>query len=259
MKLKLLVANSVILLVSASSQAATILAQEDFAGTSADLGGTAADVGGTWQATTNYNADGSLTSVAAGGSAILAFTPASGFMYEVSATVTLASSASTGIGIGFANKLESAWASNTPASNNALRFANASTPGYAWMWASGASAVQNIAGDRGTNLIATTAVTGLTHNMKVVLDTTQTNWTIAWYVGNVLQASTTLNGSLGLAGSGTGGTTPDFSAIDSVGFTNFGTSPGTIDNFVVTSAVPEPGAALLGGFGIIALLRRRRF
>lgn len=259
MKHKILVSHSMFLLATAVSQAATILAQEDFAGTSADLGGSAADIGGSWLATNNYNADGSLTSATSGGSAILAFTPAAGFVYEVTATVTLTSASSTGIGIGFANKLESAWSTSAPAPNNAFRYANASTPGYAWMWASGASAVQNIAGDRGTNLIATTAVTGLSHQMKVVLDTTQANWTIAWYVAGVLQTSTTLNGTLGPASSGTGGTTPDFSVIDSVGFTNFGTSPGTIDNFLVTSTIPEPGAALLGGLGILALMRRRRF
>lgn len=38
--------------------------------------------------------------------------------------------------------------------------------------------------------------------------------------------------------------------------TNWG--GGTIDNFRVTATIPEPSAALLGGLGVLALLRRRR-
>lgn len=40
-------------------------------------------------------------------------------------------------------------------------------------------------------------------------------------------------------------------------YSNYTSNSGTLDNFSVT-AIPEPSAALLGGLGLLALLRRRR-
>ncbi len=55
-----------------------------------------------------------------------------------------------------------------------------------------------------------------------------------------LDQLTTTNGYFGLASYRDGGT------------------GGTVDNFSITATVPEPSAALLGGLGLLALLRRRR-
>ena len=39
---------------------------------------------------------------------------------------------------------------------------------------------------------------------------------------------------------------------------NTTTNSGKVDNFSITATIPEPGAALLGGLGMLCLLRRRR-
>ena len=39
---------------------------------------------------------------------------------------------------------------------------------------------------------------------------------------------------------------------------NTAINSGKVDNFSITATIPEPGAALLGGLGMLALLRRRR-
>jgi MYXO-CTERM domain-containing protein len=40
--------------------------------------------------------------------------------------------------------------------------------------------------------------------------------------------------------------------------TTSGLNGGSYSNFVTVTAVPEPAAALIGGLGLLALLRRRR-
>jgi hypothetical protein len=59
--------------------------------------------------------------------------------------------------------------------------------------------------------------------LKTVLDTTDVNWVVTFYLDGVEKASTTLVGTGGL------------DLIDSVGYTNFGGhSAGSISNFLLT-------------------------
>lgn len=248
-----------LLLVHASSKAAVItLAQDDFSQVATtDLGLRTADVGGQWQATNNYNQDGSLTTDAAGGAAILAFTPTVGNLYTLSADTVLTSAAGY-IGLGFANKnstnVATTWDTDVEVPNNLYRFSNIGTQGYSWMFnvvATGVYTQNAYAGPgAGATLITPvgTSVNSGTLNMTITLDTSATNWVSKMYVNNTLFATTTYVGNGGL-----------LTAIDSVGVTNFGGTTGTIDNFLLTAeAIPEPRAALLGGLGLLALLRRRR-
>jgi MYXO-CTERM domain-containing protein len=239
------------------SQAAIItLAQDDFSGGTGDLGLVTADTGGQWQATDNYNANGTLTTNAAGGAAILAFAPTVGNIYTLTADTVL-SSVSGYIGLGFANKnstnVGTTWDTNVEAPNNTYRFSNVGTLGYSWLFnlVTTGNYTQNPFAGPGAGTTAITPV-GASVNLgtlalKIVLDTSGVNWSTSMYVNNVLFAAHTYAGDGGLT------------AIDSVGFTNFGSTTGSIDNLLLTAeAVPEPGSALLGGLGALLLLRRRR-
>ncbi|MND07524.1 hypothetical protein D3C83_295550 [compost metagenome] len=57
-----------------------------------------------------------------------------------------------------------------------------------------------------------------------------------------------------------GGTFTDAGGVWQIDYdaTVAGLNGGTGDRFVTVTAVPEPAAALLGGLGLLALLRRRR-
>ena len=77
------------LLVATTGSQATVIYADNFSGSgSADLIGaspTTALVADTWTATTNFNANGSITTGA--GSATLSFIPTVGNIYELTATI----------------------------------------------------------------------------------------------------------------------------------------------------------------------------
>ncbi len=243
-------ASAILLATSLSSSAATIIAQDDFSGGAVVLGGTAADVGGTWQSSTNYSANGAINDTV-GGSALLAFTPVAGNVYTLSVTVNVGAANATGAAIclGFTNKNDAVWNTATVGTGTAYRFPNAapggSVPGIAYQWAINGTQ-QYLKGPAGTS-VGGSVVVGTSFVQKTVLDTTDANWVVSFYLNDVFQytyADTAGN--------------PVLSTIDSVGISNFGgRTAGSVDNFLLTQ-VPEPSAALLGGIGVLALLRRRR-
>lgn len=75
-----------------------------------------------------------------------------------------------------------------------------------------------------------------------MLDTTTPLWTATWFRDSIQihTAAYTTNPT-----------------INYIGIYKHQTASGTVDNLSLT-VVPEPSAALLGGLGMLALLRRRR-
>lgn len=173
-------------------------------------------------------------------SAFLAFTPLAGNVYTLSATMTVPTGGNTAgwVALGFA-------ATNTTTGSF---WANGTAPWLLWRPANATNANQVVtwlgpgtSTTTPTNSASEGAYTG-TQTFSIVLDTTATAWTTEWFI-NASSVRTE-----------TYGTNP------TIGHVGFGRENGittAIDNFSLT-VVPEPSAALLGGLGLIALLRRRR-
>jgi hypothetical protein len=263
---------AVIVVAIPAAHAATVIYEQSFtpgAGTSA-LNGTAPTTGANnWvAATSRFQADGDFTEGA--GSATLAFTPANNFVYTLDAsfrnltpTATVAAPEQDWIALGFA-KGQSAGSTNND------RFLNNNVIGKAWMLYRGADTVGTLANvthlgsatsgnnsgavpstsaNWGDATLSTTSGGGI--DMRVVLDTTggTGNWTATWF------AKLPASGSFTEVRAATELVNED---INSVGVAISGTGfDGDLTYFSLT-AIPEPSAALLGGLGFLALLRRRR-
>jgi hypothetical protein len=83
-----------------------------------------------------------------------------------------------------------------------------------------------------------------TQTLTVVLNTTAAQWSAEWFLGNTSIAEAAF-------------------AVDTnptINYVGFGRNDGAgidLSSFSLTM-IPEPSAALLGGLGLLALLRRRR-
>lgn len=227
--------------------AVTVLYSDDFSrdGT-ANLNATTPDttIGtNTWSANTNIKNNGSITPVttSSDAAAALAFTPTTGNIYTLSATLA----APTG--------------GNTSSPWFAFGFTDTFTTGgvpnatyTAWMlWRSTADATEANRGDLNLYRLNVTEafpgnpaaknVTG-TQTLSVVLDTTTTLWSIEWFQGAT---------SLG---------TMDYEVNPTISNVVIARNNGAgfdLDSMSLT-VIPEPSTALLGGLGLLALLRRRR-
>jgi len=222
---------------ASSAQAGTIYT-DDFSGDAGDLSGT----GPGWTATTTTGAwqrdAGGLGKATLTGNrrfAWLPFTPTSGNEYTLS--VDMGVVPSSWMGILFATD------SSTPGVAPVDETALFTTDTYAWMLRD-AGGVQSFTG-LGTDGGAYTATgAGLT-NLKIVLNTQASTWTAEYIVGG-----TSIRGPVALP---VGATTD----IRWVGFGN-DAGHGTVDNFLLTEAIPEPSSMSLLALGGLALLRRRR-
>jgi len=231
-------------LAAVPANAATVLLySDDFSGSSANpLDGTTPDTTtgtNTWIAHENWKADGSIAATSSGQdhNAFLAFTPTSGFIYTLSATLPQPSG-SSGSGrwaaIGFTNATLGA----TTASNAFWDGANAAT---AWMLYRDSNNIAAFAGPGTAGGSGNIAYSG-TRTMTVVLDTTAAQWKVEWFVDatSIHEWTYTTNPTISYVGLGrANGVGADFSSFS-------------------LTAIPEPSAALLGGLGLLALLRRRR-
>ena len=243
MKFTFLFASAFLVLSQAVTSAATIIYSDDFSGLVAtELRGTAPDVGGgTWLGTSNFKANGGVTTGA--GSITLPFSPVAGNVYTLSADLSFTSNDASWIGLGFADA--SATWTGTPALGNGNRFTGAVITGYSWMISAPTVGQTGFRGNAGNN--AVTEIPGaevLSSNvaLTITLDTTGANWETSFFVNSVLLGTTTATGS---------------QPIDSVGFSVFSGALGSVDNFQLTS-IPEPSISLLGSLGFFGLIRRRR-
>lgn len=243
------------ILLAASAHGAIVLS-DDFSGSGSALNGTTTDVGGlTWTAGAvfkdNGNVDTLVSATANGQSAYLPYDITTGQIYTLTATIT--NPFSDWIAVGF-----STTANNTTATIFSARHSNSGA--YGWILArDSASAGQDVqffdgagtaGGANGTNVAGLT-LSVFTNTFKIVLDTTGTDTTAAYFMNGVQQGTTqVLGNSVTVA-----------NALTGVGFSRdriaSGSTGGSIDSLTL-DVVPEPATAFLGGLGLLGLLRRRR-
>ncbi len=230
MKCSAITAALILLFQPAVSRADDVIYADDFSGLAADdLNGQAPDVGGwTWTGTNQFNADGSVVSGA--GSVTLPFAPVSGKIYTVTATVVLTNNDANWVGLGFGDAAPT-WAGSNPAQSSAVRFSNASLPGYSWMITARTTGQSGFGGSRTANTATETGFTEVlnaTVTLRIVLDTTAANWQTSYFVNNAPLGMTTHAGA---------------QPIDVVGFTSTTGGTGRISNFQLSVAsTPDPDA-----------------
>lgn len=214
---------SVLLLIVGTGKAsAAVIYSQDFPLNGNPLLGTTSTVGGgTWSGNNLFNIAGYTTG--SSGAIALAFTPVSGKIYDLTATINIANANESWIGAGFLSTIDDAYGfTGSPNSSAAIR------NGGAWTTFPG-----------GGNGITST-------DLRIRLDTTGAQWVTSFYQGGV---------QMGSAYTYTSGNP----TINYVGFVSEGTAVGSVSAFQLT-AIPEPStyAMVLGGLLNLSLIRRRR-
>jgi hypothetical protein len=263
---------AVIVVAIPAAHAATVIYEQSFtpgAGT-AGLNGTTPTTGANnWVASNaRFQADGDIleggtTTSTAAGSATLSFAPANGLVYTLDASFRNAAGT-----VNAATPNENDWFAlgfakgQSTGQSTGDRFININVIGKAWMLFRAANTANvNNATQLGSATVGNTssadwsdptlaATYGGGMDMRVVLDTTggAGAWTATWF------AKLPASGSFTEVRAATALLDED---INSVGVAISGRGvDGDLSYFRLTS-VPEPGTALLGGLGLLALLRRR--
>ena len=200
--------------------AQVVIYSQDFTGGPSALAGTTSTTGGgTWVGNGIVRLDG----ITAGdGADSLAFTPQSGFIYDLTATISI-TSPDPWIGVGFLESNATYGFLGSQITPTALR-----TTGWQ-IWPPGFNS---------TNLTTS-------NDVLVQLDTTAAQWTAAMFQGDTQIGSTY-----------TYATNP---TINWVGFVSEGASSGTVSAFELT-VVPEPSTWALLAMGLMTILffRHRR-
>ena len=211
-----------------SKASATTIYSQTFTGGSSTLAGTTSTTGGgTWTGGNILDQNGlAVPTVGLNGAVSLPFTPSSGFVYDLTATINVTAAANW-LGVGFLQDNGVYGFFGTQTTPTALR-----TPTDWQLWPPGASF-------------------GLASNDVLVrLDTTGAQWTTSYYQGGTQMGSTYTYATAN-------------PTINYVGFVMEGATTGVTGNvsaFQLT-AVPEPSTyALLvaGGVGSLLTFRRRR-
>jgi hypothetical protein len=175
---------------------ATVIYQQNFAGGNAPLVGTSSTTGGgTWAGANLINLGGNSTGV--DGAVSLPFTPQSGFVYDLTATIDVTAANGSWVGVGFLESNNAYGFFGSPTTPTALR-----TSGW-----------QTYAGP-GANYTQTS------NEVLIRLDTTGAQWTVAMFQGGVQMGDTY-----------TYTTNP---AINHVGFVSEGTAVGSVSAFNLT-------------------------
>jgi hypothetical protein len=238
---------------------------DNFDGTAtANLNGTTPDVGASnWAAHNAFDADGLITPVAGGSSAVLPFTPAAGNLYTLTASYRGVTGNTNWFGAGFAESVPA----NPQLSGNDNRFISGATVGKAWMLFRGATSptapLQSLRGDAASGTFAAGALPwlgGFTPggdiDLKIVLDATNGPGTLKaqFFAKRPADAAYTDvgGGALALNAEDVGGV--------GLAYSNTGIS-GRVVHFSLT-AVPEPAAGLFEigftAFGLYVQRRRQR-
>jgi len=233
----LLAAGSSLLAISPAS-AATVLYFDDFSGDVANnLHATTPDTSigtNTWIANSDWKADGSI-SVGGSKNAFLPFVPTVGLIYTLTATLDkpVGLGASPWGAIGFTND-------TLGSSANATFWGGSNAAGPWMLYRANNDQISTFAGTGTANSASHTSFNG-TQTLTIVLDTTDTNWKAEWFVGtaSLRQFTYTTNPTISYVGIGSENAENNFSSFS-------------------LSVIPEPRAALLGGLGLLILLRRRR-
>ena len=218
---------------------AQVIYQDNFNRTG-DLNGSTPTVGGNAWSSADWTTDGSAAvPTAAGWMAILPFTPATGNVYTLSASMnpTVPADSSSWFVLGFTNRnATDNWFTATQGSASiAARVSNDEYQDFYF----------NGPGPAGFGTVGSYAAGA--HLYSITLNTTalnSANWTVSYSVdGTQVIAPTAL------------GYTP---TINYVGFGSGDATGGTIDNFSLT-VVPEPStyALVVGGIATLLLSRRR--
>lgn len=181
-------------------------------------------------------------------SVLLPFTPQSGYLYTLSATITFTGAPGNWVSLGFSQF--------NPVNSATPRFADSAVNGYDWMIANDATGnnEQFFAGVRGTPAAGIGGSQALmsgagTFTLTLNLDTSGAQWGISSFIDGVQLGTNFVYGS-----------NPTIAAVG-LG-QNTLTTPGNLqwDNIQLTaSPVPEPSAFALAGVGaaMFALLRRK--
>jgi hypothetical protein len=212
------VLGALILIEGTSKVSAAVIYSQTFTGGTGALVNTTPTTGdGTWTGDGILNRDGAV--VAGSGADSLAFTPTSGLVYELTATINTTSGA--WIGVGF---LQSNTTYGFLVEIKTPTLLNTAVKWQAW--------------PEGVNYIKTS------NDVLIRLDTTGAQWTTSMYQGGIQMGSTYTYNS--------GNPTINYVGIVSEGGT------GTVSAFQLT-AIPEPSACSLVLGGVMSLLLIRRW
>ena len=243
-KTKLLLATVVAagaaLALSSTSAKASVIYQEAFGGTStATIVGTSPTTdpsGAKWQANDSkdtaatYRVDGSASNTSSGGD-YLTFAPTSGNLYTLSATLTPTDATSGWLSLDFSTGIPTA----ATGPGMIVTSTQGSTTGYGiQLFTTGSSHPSNVT-------IPSTVTPGET--AEITLNTTGADWVATWYYGGSELATYTYT------------TNPTVAGV-SIGF--LGANEGSVGNFVLATATPEPASIGLFGLGAVGLLLARR-
>lgn len=239
-------------MLAGSPAQAAVIYQEDFDGNNTtSLNGTAPNVAPgaqTWTSSTTVviHTDGSIAATG-GASAWLPYNFAANQIYTLTASVDLTylNANASPAGIGFTT--------NTPLSSAAVNLAASGDYGILQVRRGGSWAFFEGDTNNGT---ATASGSGLfssnqnNYEIKLVLDTSAVNWTLAGYMNGV---QVDLNG----AGAGMLFTYTTNPGITGVGF-NYSSSTYNFEGFTLSATVPEPNAVALTAVGGMLLMVFRR-
>lgn len=228
----------------------TVIYSDDFSGeASSELNGSAPDTRPgteTWLSSTgtpSWKADGSVTG-SGQSNAFLPFSPASGFTYTLAVALNPATPSETSdwLAVGF---------TQTASVSGGYWFSLNASP---WMLArvdrSGEDGIQTFLGTNTSEAADHPSAAGVL-NLKIVLDTTESEWSVQWFLNDSELRSVA------------------YTANPSISYVALGkmfSAEGAVSSFTLSSvsAVPEPSTyalvlgALLGGFAAVRRRRHRR-